>query len=237
MKSAIVDERISTKCERALLLQGFNLIKMKAARELNDAVKSHPDILMFVHENNIITSAEYCESFPYIFSDIRDALDSSSFTFTSDVFEAQYPGDALFNALVIQNKIFMKTDSISDAVKAYADERGLKTVKVKQGYPACTVLAFGASAITSDNGMATVMRKEGIKVTVIDNGDISLPPHEYGFIGGACGVYGKEVFFLGDYKTHRNAELIESAILAEGFTPVSLSDEGLFDLGRIIFLD
>ena len=79
--------------------------------------------------------------------------------------------------------------------------------------------------------------KEGIDVTVIENGDIALPPHKYGFIGGAAGVFGKEIFFLGDYRTHRSADLIESAILNAGFTPIALSDEPLSDLGRIIFLE
>ena len=237
MRSAIVDERISEKCERSLLLRGFNVIKMKAANELSSAVLSHPDMLMFAHENRIITSADYCERYSYIFSDIREASPNTDITFTADVFMHDYPKDAIFNALVAGGRIFLKEDSISDTVISYAKSVGLKTVRVKQGYPACTVLAFGSSAITADMGMARAMRKEGIEVTVIENGDIALPPHEYGFIGGCAGVFGKEIFFLGDYRTHRSAGLIESAILSAGFTPISLSDEPLSDLGRIIFLE
>ena len=31
---------------------------------------------------------------------------------------------------------------------------------------------------------------------LIENGDISLPPYEYGFIGGASGKDGKRLFFI-----------------------------------------
>ena len=72
---------------------------------------------------------------------------------------------------------------------------------------------------------------------IIENGDISLPPYEYGFIGGAAGVYKNEVYFLGDISLHRSAKKICDAIRAEGFEPVSLSSEPLSDLGRILFID
>ena len=77
----------------------------------------------------------------------------------------------------------------------------------------------------------------GINVTLIENGDIQLYPYEYGFIGGAAGVYKNEVYFLGDPATHRDSKKIHDAIINEGFIPIALSDEPLTDLGRILFID
>ncbi|MBO7304120.1 MAG: hypothetical protein J6V09_02750 [Clostridia bacterium] len=237
MKCAIVDERISEKCERALLTRGFRVIKTPPSENLGQGIMSHPDMLMFVHKNKIISSAEYCEKNQWVFNDIYEYASDACITFTEDKFSPKYPHDAIFNALVIGKHIFYKEDSVSRAVREYAARGGLVGVNVKQGYPACTVLAFGGAAITADRGMMAALTSVGIRVTLISEGDISLPPHEYGFIGGAAGVYKKEIYFLGNLDTHRDKDLIREAIEAEGYVPVSLSDEPLRDLGRIIFIE
>lgn len=232
----LVDERISNKCERALLKRGFRVIKMPPSDRLGTAVASHPDMLLFYHRGNIITSAEYCEKFPCVFSDIRE-FSNATLTFADELYAHDYPNDAIFNALTIGEFIFIKEDTASLAVKGYAKRAGLTVVPTKQGYPACTVLPFGNSAITADRGIADTLTKQGIKVTLISNGDITLPPYEYGFIGGAAGVLGNTVYFLGDISLHRDFDKIKAALDSEGYISLSLSDEPLSDLGRIIFID
>ena len=237
MKCALVDERISESSERGLLLRGFRVIKIPAEKNLGEAVKSHPDMILFHHKNKIIASADYCERFPHIFSDIREYSDSVSLTFTEDVFGKDYPHDVIFNALAVGDKIFLRRDSISHTVTEYAESMNLKIVPVNQGYPSCVTLAFGSSAVTHDGGMARILSREGIDVTLISAGDVSLPPHEYGFIGGASGVYRDTVYFLGNIDLHRDAEKIKKALERESMRWVSLSDEPLSDLGKIIFID
>ncbi len=236
MKCAIVDERISEKCERGLIKHGFQVIKCPPFKKLPAALSSHPDMLMAKIGNRIISSVEYCEAFPYLFSDIRELAPNTDITFCDEYISEKYPNDAIFNALTVGNLIFLKEDTASLAVKDFSKSLGLKIISVKQGYPACTVLAFGNSAITADRGMQKALAQRGINVTAINDGDISLPPHEYGFIGGASGVYKNEVYFLGDIKTHRDSDIILQAIKQENFIPISLSDEPLRDLGRIIFV-
>ena len=237
MPTAITDGRISEKCERRLLLLGVNLKKLPKKEGLPNAIESHADILMFAHKNKIITSAEYCDTAPWVFTDIREYSPKTEILFSSESYGSEYPSDALFNVLVVRNYAFMKSDTASEAVRRYTESIGLKTVTVKQGYPACTVLAFGNSAITADEGMARALGSCDIKVTLIKNGGITLPPYEYGFIGGASGVYKDRVYFLGNLSTHPDADVINDAIKAEGYTAVSLSDEPLSDLGRIIFIE
>ena len=84
--------------------------------------------------------------------------------------------------------------------------------------------------------MAKALRAAGIRVTEIEEGHIMLPPHQYGFIGGAAGCDGKNVYFLGNLDLHPDAEKIKSAILLEGLVPISLCDGGLIDLGGIRFI-
>ena len=141
------------------------------------------------------------------------------------------------NSLIIGNKIFAKSDTLSDKIKEFAREQGYKICHTNQGYPACTVLSFADSAITADRGMATVLRQEGINVTLIRTGSILLDGCEYGFIGGASGVIGNNVYFFGNISAHPDGELICDAIKCAGFVPISLSDEPLRDLGGIILAD
>lgn len=233
----LVDERISEKCERSLQILGARIIKLPPSDKIPVPMASHPDMLLFLHENEIIAGAEYCERYPYIFTDIREYSSSPRISFTEDEPCGEYPHDAVFNALTIGKLMFIKADTASRAIISYAERMGLTVIPTKQGYPACTVLAFGNSAITADVGMARLLEKNGINTTLIENGDVSLPPYEYGFIGGAAGVYKNKIYFLGDINSHRNAKEICEAVRAGGFEPISLSNEPLSDLGRILFID
>lgn len=233
----LVDERISAACERALLKRGYRIVKMPKCERLSPPIASHPDMLLFLHDDRLISSADYCERYPYVFSDIREMGKNISMTFTEDIQKNEYPYDAIFNALTVKNYIFYKEDTVSAAIKEYAKSAGLTAIPTKQGYPACTTLAFGGAAITADRGMARVMSDVGIKVTLIENGSISLPPYDYGFIGGAAGSVNKEVYFLGNLDSHPSCEIIKKAVFEEGYLPISLSDEPLSDLGRILFID
>ena len=236
MKLLIVDSRISAKCERGLMLEGYTLLKLAPDRDLGEAICSHPDSVLFYLDGELVTTADYCDCAPYIFSDVREMCPEIKIHFTSDVRRPSYPYDCILNALVIGKRIFCKSDSVSPKIKEMADRLGYEICHTNQGYPACTVLAFGNNAITADKGLARLMESEGIKVTLIGNGGISLSPHEYGFIGGASGVVGDKVYFFGDLLSHPDGQLIGDKLREAGFTPISLSDEPLRDLGGIIAL-
>ena len=85
--------------------------------------------------------------------------------------------------------------------------------------------------------MADILQKHGIRVTLVEAGDVSLPPYKYGFIGGAGEVDEGKLYFFGDPKTHRDGEKIITAAEAEGLTVVPLSSGKLHDLGGILFIN
>ena len=237
MSIAIVDGRISEACERGLLKFGFKVVKTEKNGYIGEAVSYHPDMLLFVHEGTVISSVYYAENAECFFSDIRCASENARLCFVDEWQSEKYPSDAIFNALVIGNKLFCKTDTVSGAVLEYARKKDMEVVHVNQGYPACTTLPISENAaITADKGIYDVLEKNGISVTLIENGDILLPPYEYGFIGGAAGVHKDRIFFLGDVTKHRSYEKIRMACEACKKEIVSLSDEKLVDLGRIFFL-
>ena len=239
IKIAIVDSRISPEEERRLLILGYRVLTLPPFSRLSSAVASHVDMLLTKIGDDYISYADYCEEASYIFSDLSLMLKGSGarFTFTADEVAPDYPRDVGLNALRMGNKLFCRVASASDTLLATAKKYALEIVDVKQGYPACTVLKLNdGAAITADRGMAAILEKHGTRVTLIEQGEISLPPHEYGFIGGAGEVDGDKLYFFGNPKTHRDGDKIISAAEAEGLTVVPLSAAPLSDRGGILFI-
>ena len=237
MNIAIVDTRLSDEAERRLSLYGFEVIRLPRCSSLGEAIASHPDSLLFRCMDDIVLSADYCEEASYVFTDIRERVGNIRFQFSSDTLGERFPYDCRFNALVMGRYLFARVNTVSETVLRVAKENGLELVKVKQAYPACATLALGdRAALTADRGLAAAMRSVGIQVYEIEPAHISLPPYEYGFIGGACGVFEDKIYFFGDYRLHPSAEIIERAAKEQGYTAVSLGAEGLVDLGGIVFI-
>ena len=230
MTVAIVDGRIGSAVRENLFAEGFCIFELPRCARLPDAVASHPDMLMIRLGDELIVEGGFYEENRELFDCLSEILSSINIKPTHSRVEDKYPHDCILNALRIDKRLFVKSDSVSREVLAAADRIGLKTVSVRQGYPACTVLALGSThAITADRGMAKALSREGIEVLLIENGDVSLPPHEYGFIGGAAGVFGNKVYFLGDLKTHRHGDKIRRFCEGAGITLSEFFDREYFN--------
>ena len=237
IKIATVSELIPPECERALMLRGFRVVTLPPAGRMSEAVDAHADMLIARLGSDYVTTADYCERAGCSISEIYDAV-HPRFHFTSDEHGREYPRDVILNCLVMGDRVFARLASLSPYLKELAKERGYELVDVNQGYPACTVLKLSdGAAITADDGMARVLGEHGIRVYRIANGGIALPPHEYGFIGGAAGVWDGVVYFLGDISCHPSYTAILEALKSEGMSHVSLSREIPVDLGGILFSD
>lgn len=219
------------------MLRGYNVLRLPPLGALPEATASHPDTLLFHHGDRIITTADYCDAAAYLLSDLREYLPDISIDFVAESHGGKYPHDCILNAAVIGNRIFCRRESIAEGVVRYAESAGMETVGVKQGYAGCATLVLdGGHVITADAGLAKVYREYGIDVLEIGCGGISLPPYEYGFIGGAAGVDGECVYFIGDPMTHPDGERITEYIESIGMRAVALSGGMLTDLGGLVFL-
>ena len=240
IRIAITDSRIDKESERKLMMLGYKVITLPPFSKLSDAVASHPDMLIKRIGNEYLSYADYCEEASYVFSDLSLLCRGvgARFTFVADEVAPAYPSDVGLNALTIAGKLFCRVKSASATMLETAKRSGLEIVNVNQGYPACTVLKLSEEAvITSDRGMAKILKEHGIRVTLIESGSISLPPHEYGFIGGAGEVDGYRLFFFGDPSLHPDGDKILKAAKDEGLTVVPLSSLSLSDFGGIVFAD
>ena len=238
MTVALVDKRIDSAARSALEVLGYHTIAMPKCPRLSEAVASHPDMLTLLVGDLLLTEDKYLGEARDVFDEIEALVPRLKVEAIAETLSPKYPYDCLLNALLIGDMLFCRERSLSRDALELARMRGLKIIDVNQGYPACTVLALGEGhAITADRGMARAMQKVGIEVLLIEDGGIELPPHEYGFIGGAAGVHGDKVYFIGDISTHPCGREIEKFCRDAGFEAISLGDGRLRDLGRIIFID
>lgn len=237
---ALIDERAPAELLRALRLRGFIPLTVPRHPELGEAVCSHTDMLVVRHGKNIISLSSFCDHAPAFFDDLYAlvAKKGYSFVFLDDKVGRNYPEDARLNALTLGNCVFCRKTSLSPGLIHIFENDGMEIVDVKQGYPACTVMALGDKcAVTSDRGMSRALSRRGINVTEIEAGHILLPPHEYGFIGGCAGVHGDSVYFTGKIEAHPSYREILEALRSVGLSAVSLTEAPLVDLGGILFID
>lgn len=237
MTYAISDCRISKECEVNLLRLGIKLIRLPAFSLISDAVASHTDLLLLPLGDEIISHAAYCEEAEEVFGLISRLFPKHRLSFIDVQVGKSYPNDCALNVLRMGKYLFCNIKSLPEHVRERAEALDLEIVHVNQGYPACTVMKLSDSAaITADRGMAEKMQNLGIKVTLIDDGGILLPPYRYGFIGGASGVYDGRLFITGDISKHPSYEKIIDAVTAEGLTLIPLDGGMPLDVGGILFI-
>ncbi len=157
-------------------------------------------------------------------------------TVTDEPIKGDYPNDVKLNFAVIAEHII---GNFKYADTKLSDFINIKNkICVKQGYSKCSVLVVNENAIiTDDASISKKCTENGIDCLLIRKGDITLPGHEYGFIGGASGKISKNtVVFFGNVEMHRDFELIKAFLLKHECNYVCIDNENLRDIGGIIEL-
>lgn len=235
-KLAIVDIRIPDTCAASLTSLGFEIVKLPAFSRLSEPVASHPDMLLCPIDNKIITHKEYFEQNRDIFDLISKRTDKKIIISDENI-SAEYPCDVSLNALIMGNFFFSLNSHTSKALLTEAKALGFEIINTKQGYAKCSVCPVSDNAaITADTSLADAMSARGIDVLKISAGSVELPPYDYGFIGGASGYDGENVYFCGSLDTHPQGKMIADFCKKHGKTPISLSDTLLLDVGTIFIL-
>jgi len=208
---------------------GIKILPIEANEGIDPSVSSHADMAaLHLGGNKIIVDRA------------QSALKSSLSCIGFEVFRTEkdikgkYPDDIKLNFSVAGDCIIGNIKNADDMlIKMTADN---KYIDVRQGYSKCSTLVVNDRAIiTDDEGICRKTVENGFDSLLISKGDICLPGHEYGFIGGASGKISKDtVVFFGDVTLHRDFEKI-NAFLTEHGCKYLCTDKGqLRDIGGII---
>lgn len=232
----ITDNRINASSLLSLRREGFEPILLPPATYLQTGVASHTDMLIFIGFGRLFCHKNYYESNRELIEGIAQKS-TLSLTLSDEPTGAEYPLDVLFNAWLIENRLLCNERTVSRLILDAAKNERIEIINVPQGYTKCSVCPVSENAIiTADKAIAEACRSAKIDVLTVSEGHISLPPYNFGFIGGASGLCGDKVYFCGSLDCHPDSDRIKDFCKKHKKTAVSLSHDKLQDVGSLFFI-
>ena len=237
IKYAVVDRRMEEDMRSKLEAEAYKIVESYDHKNLYDAIRSHVDIGLFAVGDKLIASKE---SYAYYQTAIGDKLLKHSIISGSRYLGLKYPEDIAYNFSFSGKYGIGKLDNIDPAVIDVVLDQvpTSELIDVRQGYAACSICWVDErSLITSDRGIAKVLRAYDIDVLEIDKGHIDLFDMDYGFIGGATSSLedGRIVFF-GDVYSHPDGERMVEFIRSKSKEYLCLSSGRLKDYGGMLVI-
>lgn len=210
-------------------LLGINTITTNADDRLQEQVQYHADMQM-CHLNGNRTVV--------LKKDIlKDKMTDLGFNVTETLSEPMptYPSDILCNALILNQMLIAKLDSIDNTIIDFATKEGMIIINVAQGYSACaTAVISNNAAITADSGIHKALTDKGMDILKIKNNGIELNGYDTGFIGGCCGLIDKDkILFTGKIDSHTDSDIIKEFLNKHKMRIVELDNDRLIDIGGI----
>ena len=220
---AYISKNADKKIIDALKQKGFETVLLAPFNVLSAPVNTHADMLLCAAGNMVFKHSDYTLE--------------GDFVSLTEKMGAKYPLDVLLNIAILGKHVFANVKYASKTVLEYLEKSGYTIHHVPQGYAHCSTCIVSDNAIiTADRTIALTAQNEGIDALLISEGHISLPPYEYGFIGGATGSTSNSVYFCGSLSHHPDGNSIRAFIEAHGKTVIELSDSPLSDVGGILFI-
>lgn len=233
---ALTDCRTDPQILSSLGRLGYETIPMPPADYLQSGVASHSDMLIFIGFGKLFCHEKYYVANRELIDRIA-SLCGVELALSDEPTGANYPRDVLFNACLLGNRLICNKNTVSKLILAAAEGLRYEIISVNQGYTKCSVAVVSENAIiTADKSIGSACSSFGIDVLTICEGHISLPPYDYGFIGGASGFCDDKVYFCGSLEKHPDGERIKKFCEKHGKIAISLSDGELQDVGTLFLL-
>ena len=148
----------------------------------------------------------------------------------------KYPEAAPYNAVVTNDYLIHRIDITESEILNNCQT--LNKINVNQGFTKCSLLALkNNNFITCDEGIYKTLIKNNINLLLLSSKEILLQGHEYGFLGGCCGIWGDNLFILGSLHNYKDASKLKKFTALLGYTIIELYDGPLFDGGTILFME
>lgn len=227
MKYVLVSEDLPKESFNILSKYG-KVVKTRENDNLLEGLKSHPDMLLHPLPNgDIICDRDNISYYKSIFGD-RNVFG------TYKSLAKNYPEDVMLNC-VTYDKYFIHNIKYTDKlVLDYYKQNRYELINVKQGYTKCSILVANDFLVTSDDGIYNNL-KDIVPIYKIAPKQIKLKNFDYGFIGGASGSIGKELFITGDLSQHTSNKYLNEIAKEHGYNIRILCDSLIEDLGSILF--
>ena len=235
MKKVIIDSRTPKKITDSLTKLGFVTIALPCFPSLPTPVSAHPDMLIFFADDKIFCHNDY---YTIAKDELHEISRSGYEIILSDEYVSnKYPHDILFNSVILDGNIYGKSKYISRMIQDFAADNNMNIIDVNQGYTKCSVCKISERAIiTSDPSIHRTATANQIDTLFISSGGVTLSGYDCGFIGGCSGICEDKIYFSGNILLHPDGKKISDFCEKHNKTPISLSDDILFDIGSMFFI-
>ena len=231
----LADQIIHPEVLSTLNREGFEAILLPPASYLQPPVASHTDMLIFIGFDRLFCHRHYYESNAELIDKICE-ISGNALSFSDEPAGEKYPFDVLFNACLVGNRLICNRKTVSHLILEAANSKNCEIINVPQGYTKCSVCIVSDNAIiTADKAIYEACR-DTFDVILISEGHISLPPYNFGFIGGVSGTCGDKVYFCGSLDTHPDGDIIKEFCVKHKKIPISMGDSELQDVGSLFFI-
>ena len=230
---ALTDCRTDPQIISSLGRLGYETIPMPPADYLQSGVASHTDMLIFIGFGKLFCHEKYYVANRELIDRIASLL-GVELALSDEPIGTDYPCDVLFNACLLGTRLICNKKTVSKLIPDAAEGLGYEIINVNQGYTKCSVAVVSENAvITADKSIGSACSSLGIDVLTVCEGHISLPPYDYGFIGGASGFDNDKVYFCGSLDRHPDGDRIKEFCKKHGMAAISLCDGVLQDVGTL----
>ena len=224
---AYLSQNSDKKIVDALKQEGFEVTLLPPFSALENPVNTHADMLLLALDDTVFVHQNY-------------EIDLDGFEKIIKIDEPisnKYPNDVLLNIAIVGKNAFCNTKFASKTVLKYLEENNFSIHHVAQGYSHCSTCILSDNAIISaDKGIVEAAKMVGIDALLISSGHISLPPYNYGFIGGSCGAFGDKIYFCGALNHHPDGSKIRDFATKHKKNIVELTSSPLADIGGLAFI-
>lgn len=230
MKYAIIDFRAS---EETIfnVRKYFSEVILTNPQKTYESICGHPDIAVCKTDNKTIITA------PDDYLYYKERLQGITVICGKLNPGISYPDDVLYNVACSEDAAihnFKFTDEITLAV---IEQKFLKRIQVNQGYSKCSICVINNKGIiTDDESIYNQTVNHGIDSLLITKGDVKLKGMNYGFFGGATGVYDNKLFLNGELSKHKDEKIISEFIKKYNVELIELKKGYIEDIGSIIIL-
>lgn len=235
MKFAITGSSLRSDDELGLIKNGFETIKIPPCESIVGAVSTHADAVLFFLRDRLFLPKAYYEKNSEIIERIL-SVGSLTPVLTESLPHSPYPHDVPLCALNLSSDaVIANRRHLAPEIVKYCDENAIPIYNTKQGYAKCTA-AYMGGIISADRSTLAAAESGGFASLKISEGHVLLDGYDYGFIGGASGFDGNDLYFCGDLDSHPDGSRVREFCGNMGIACVSLSSLPLHDVGSIFFI-
>lgn len=231
--SFIVDRKMPDSMVEKLKVFGDVYKSTKIYIE-DESVSTHPDMqIHFICTDTAVchpdTAKYYEEILPAHIKILKGEIKA----------EGTYPRICAYNIARVGKFVICNTKYAEKSIIDFYIENGYEIIHVNQGYAKCNICPVSNNAfITEDVGIFNATKEtEGITPILVEHGSVNLKGFDYGFIGGASGLFENKLLFCGSLAENPNKEKILYALKTYGCEYAELSDKALSDFGSIMFFE